>query len=627
MPPATSRRPRHPRPPAPQQSNVQSVPDANEELFVDPLTGAPLSFYVEKDVADKDRIEQLITTHGGALLESYNSCPFILVDPHKESGQVLYRNSVGRKGRTVLDARWILECVRQGQLLTYKSNWAGYIVTGNEKATASPHPAPDDDTAARRASRPITSQSAAPPPPPSQSQPPPQPPPSASHPSIPAGPSSYVQTYYPPSHSGPWHEGSGIPPQATHIQHVMPQPARPPPNALWPPQPPAYPPLDSTSNNAPDYPDYTRYRADQDWPANEYYPDQSFAAPYDNSDNGYLEIDNNPTTSTSGPSNQPSAPAVTSPAEPGPSQPPRGRKRTRQSQSGPVNPSALVPPKGPPARSPTPPTRVLKSTYGGNLYTADDVEYLKKYIDYCQNQGHVLSLREICEKIALKAPHHTFYSWRRYCNKHQIRLGAYQMEPHERSPTPGPDGNEDEPVLDSSAAAATAAAFGSTNSSQKRNRSPTPPRALTRSTTGKGIAFTQEDVNFLLRFLEFRKSKEQEVDMVQFWKDVAERAPHHSRASWMKYWRRHKHELEPDENGQPQAAPLPEKKLRYSRDDDILLARYFATRPSGTSDQIFQAFSKMHPHHPWKGWQEHHRIHKKTVDQYVDMILNGQPIE
>ena len=46
--------------------------------------------------------------------------------------------------------------------------------------------------------------------------------------------------------------------------------------------------------------------------------------------------------------------------------------------------------KNPHARSPTPPTRVIKSTYGGNLFTADDVLYLKKYIDYCQEQGLVL---------------------------------------------------------------------------------------------------------------------------------------------------------------------------------------------------------------------------------------------
>jgi hypothetical protein len=38
-----------------------------------------------------------------------------------------------------------------------------------------------------------------------------------------------------------------------------------------------------------------------------------------------------------------------------------------------------------------------------------------------------------------------------------------------------------------------------------RSRSPTPPRALFRSTTGKGVAFTDEDVTFLVRFMQYRK--------------------------------------------------------------------------------------------------------------------------
>ena len=42
-------------------------------------------------------------------------------------------------------------------------------------------------------------------------------------------------------------------------------------------------------------------------------------------------------------------------------------------------------------------------------------------------------------------------------------------------------------------------------SSSTRNRSPTPPRALYRSTTGKGVAFTGEDVRFLTRFMEYRR--------------------------------------------------------------------------------------------------------------------------
>ena len=67
-----------------------------------------------------------------------------------------------------------------------------------------------------------------------------------------------------------------------------------------------------------------------------------------------------------------------------------------------TNPAALVPALAPPRRSPTPPSRVIKSTYGGNLFTAEDIEYLKKYIDWCVDMGEVLSLREICERLAIK---------------------------------------------------------------------------------------------------------------------------------------------------------------------------------------------------------------------------------
>lgn len=38
-----------------------------------------------------------------------------------------------------------------------------------------------------------------------------------------------------------------------------------------------------------------------------------------------------------------------------------------------------------------------------------------------------------------------------------------------------------------------------------RNRSPTPPRSLHRSTTGKGIAFTEEDVAYLVKYMAYRK--------------------------------------------------------------------------------------------------------------------------
>jgi hypothetical protein len=69
-------------------------------------------------------------------------------------------------------------------------------------------------------------------------------------------------------------------------------------------------------------------------------------------------------------------------------------------------------------------------------------------------------------------------------------------------------------------------------------------------------------------------------------------APHHSRASWMKYWRRHKHVLSHTEGDDPLPIP-PQKKMRYSREDDMLLAKYFFRKPEGTSDKVFQAFGRL----------------------------------
>jgi hypothetical protein len=73
----------------------------------------------------------------------------------------------------------------------------------------------------------------------------------------------------------------------------------------------------------------------------------------------------------------------------------------------------------------------------------------------------------------------------------------------------------------------------------------------------------------------------------------------------MKFWRRHKHELNRTEEDEPLPQP-PEKKMRYSRGDDILLAKYFFNKPEGTSDKIFQAFGRAVSLHClalcWDGW-------------------------
>jgi hypothetical protein len=55
------------------------------------------------------------------------------VNPHTESGQNLYRQYIGKKGKVVLDALWVHECVKASALQTFVNNFAGCKVTGNEQ--------------------------------------------------------------------------------------------------------------------------------------------------------------------------------------------------------------------------------------------------------------------------------------------------------------------------------------------------------------------------------------------------------------------------------------------------------------------------------------------------------------
>jgi len=57
----------------------------------------------------------------------------VIVNPHTESGQNLYRQYIGKKGKAVLDARWVHECTKAGVLQTFVNNFAGCKVTGSEQ--------------------------------------------------------------------------------------------------------------------------------------------------------------------------------------------------------------------------------------------------------------------------------------------------------------------------------------------------------------------------------------------------------------------------------------------------------------------------------------------------------------
>ena len=114
-------------------------------------------------------------------------------------------------------------------------------------------------------------------------------------------------------------------------------------------------------------------------------------------------------------------------------------------------------------------------------------------------------------------------------------------EPEEREPAPTqeaeagpsepPGGQQDAPTAPTGyGPGAIAAAYRAVAADATRARSPTPPRALYRSTTGKGVAFTDEDVIFLVRFLEYRtRQQDGKLDMVTFWKDVAAKVFHSRR--------------------------------------------------------------------------------------------------
>lgn len=108
--------------------------------------------------------------------------------------------------------------------------------------------------------------------------------------------------------------------------------------------------------------------------------------------------------------------------------------------------------------------------------------------------------------------------------------GEEPMVPEPPEPEPEPESgpsiqNEGQEELSppvSHGPGAIAAAYRAVSADVHRTRSPTPPRALYRSTTGKGVAFTDEDVVFLVRFLEYRnRQHDGKLDMVVFWKDVA----------------------------------------------------------------------------------------------------------
>ncbi|KAL1681775.1 hypothetical protein EV122DRAFT_204688 [Schizophyllum commune] len=676
------------------------------DLFVDPMMGCPLAMYVDKDVPDQAEIQRLIVEHGGNVSLGYSAVPYILINPRTESGQRLWRQWAHKTNKKIiLDARWVRECIKAGELQTRRTEWAGCKVQGNEwdeDGCDPPAQAPQDTAA------------------------PPEPiPPAPSAPADAAATASYMpeptaptlaslastsvahaplaststahvlphdttaerhdqatqaSLQYVPEYSGYAYDSLGnyhtLPSiysyapaprwgtttqqvaadsvmQYAHLEqhahvdqthaHAMAMTDSQPLRTQYRQQETWYP--HAYHQQQPEY-DYTRVQQQYAYYDNTMayeQQQQAYAAPYPQHPHQPQDtlaaampvtpqlpaapepmvVDSPTKDPSTEDASEPSASEQTPPPHTQPSlAPPPPLRGRRSRRTGPLDASVLVARSNPPPRSPTPPSRVQISRFGGHAFTDEDKEYLDRYIQYCQDAGIMLSLREICERVALKAPHHTFYSWRRYCNKHKKRLGGYKMS-HCLSPSPEEEDEEEEegegenegeadmdttgyngyeaqyygqygeqgmemqgqdsglhhphPVastsahtLDPSSGAQSGQSHGYSTQSQGPvpspsndndndgplqdpssptpsipSRSPSPPRALFRSTTGKGVAFTDADVTFLVRTLAYRRAQGRKMDG-EFWRDICEKAPHHSRASWMKYWRRHRHELDPE---------------------------------------------------------------------------------
>ncbi|EGO30923.1 hypothetical protein SERLADRAFT_345204 [Serpula lacrymans var. lacrymans S7.9] len=63
-----------------------------------------------------------------------------------------------------------------------------------------------------------------------------------------------------------------------------------------------------------------------------------------------------------------------------------------------------------PSRSPTPPTLIIAGNRG-NKYTEEDRSFFLKFISWELKNDPSLSKKELCEKLAEKAPHHSATSW------------------------------------------------------------------------------------------------------------------------------------------------------------------------------------------------------------------------
>lgn len=275
-----------------------------QTLFTDVMFGHSLPCYVAPDVPDRPALVDLlkvflflpakaplipaeIRRNRGPRLQRrpvhsrYINHPslslvlnfYIPVDPHKPSGQSLFRQYANKKGKVVLDARWIRECIKAAQLQTFATNWAGCKVDGTETSVPlfetrktllifrdsqiQEAPAPQTRTRTRQVEQPV----------PAPVQAPVQPVQTLhQHQFVFEG---YVPPIQVPSPTPqPWQPAVAIAPEQTHID-ILHRPTEYRQDTPWNHY---HQPEAPVNNPAPVPYDYTRYREDENgWAGANYY--------------------------------------------------------------------------------------------------------------------------------------------------------------------------------------------------------------------------------------------------------------------------------------------------------------------------------------------------------------------
>ncbi|KAF8315815.1 hypothetical protein DL93DRAFT_2096487 [Clavulina sp. PMI_390] len=703
--------------PPPSQTLYSGSHAYDDHLFADPIIGTPLAFHVHEDVHDRDSVVEAITVSTGTVLPMLSfsvskpslqrrgglvtpnlsvatyilvigqrfivaDSPDALVAPSSPGGQAIWRVYASNKRKVILDSQWVWACVQQNSILSlgHSNDWGGWKVTGTQYFLSDP---PINGTPAiaalnideiSRHGTPLRLAST------SLAKTPPSTPQTVSVPPEGLAPQESRNPFLLNTTSTSFLLAPELNNQDTSSlfsQLLIPGtfPSLP---ESWVEDAEAAAASSLLSN------DVLQNSSSAPWDEHgrSFNADLFFqnATPFNlqpQEDLASFFLNVPPTETLAEPAHptlvdlEPplaAAPEITSPSD----RPLKRKNRDFQPIKRPPTPQNSPAPIPTQRRSPSPPRNPVRSVHGGYVFTDEDVNYLYQYIAYCKEVGLVLSLRDICERLALKAPHHTFFSWRRYCDKHKVQLGGYarDVNPSTPMPTPTPqlhfDPHSPRPQLSqhlhaSSSSSTTtlhsplllspsvepeseAQAAITEGSSQRtggklryrhlpavpylvagratpstpndffQETEPIAPNVLHLSKSGKGVAFSGPDMDFLLRFIAFRRREANryrepgvtltdDINMSNLWSEVVEKAPHHTRASWVKFWRRHRHELEftleaapiqtvhpSHQNLTASHGPLssptgtesptgPRKRQRYSHADDVLLARYFAVHP------------------------------------------------